>query len=144
MIPGLGRSPGKGNSNLLQFPNLPGKFDGQRSLAGSSPWSHEGSDTTESLKHHDYFITYISFFLPFCITERISSGKRGAAQDFTGGKRQSRPHQHTCRTPKPVLPPPSHSAPGFLSQSSSGTAPSNQHLKGSSNEVDETGAYYTE
>ena len=26
---------------------LPGKFHGQRSLAGYSPWGHEESDTTE-------------------------------------------------------------------------------------------------
>ena len=44
-IPGLGRSPGKGNGNPLQY--LPGKFHGQRSLAGYSPWGHKKSDTTE-------------------------------------------------------------------------------------------------
>ena len=33
-VPGLGRSPGEGNSNLL----LPGKYQEQRSLAGYSPW----------------------------------------------------------------------------------------------------------
>ena len=36
-IPGLGRSPGAGNGNLLQY-FLPGKSHGQRSLAGYSPW----------------------------------------------------------------------------------------------------------
>jgi len=36
-IPGSGKSPGGGNSNPLVF--LPGKFHGQRSLAGCSPWS---------------------------------------------------------------------------------------------------------
>ena len=36
-IPGLGRSPGEGNGNLLpEF--LPGKSHGQRSLAGYHPW----------------------------------------------------------------------------------------------------------
>ena len=34
-IPGSGRSPGKGNGNLLQY-FLPGKSHGQRSLVG--PW----------------------------------------------------------------------------------------------------------
>ena len=34
-IPGLGRSAGEGNGNQLQF--LPGKSNGQRSLAGYSP-----------------------------------------------------------------------------------------------------------
>ena len=33
-IPGLGRSPGEGNGNLL----LPGKSHEQRSLAGYGPW----------------------------------------------------------------------------------------------------------
>ena len=45
-IPGWGRSPGEGNCNSTpQF--LPGKFHGQRSLAGYSPWGHKESDTTE-------------------------------------------------------------------------------------------------
>ena len=35
-IPGLGRSPGGGNSPAF----LPAAFHGQRSLEGCSPWSH--------------------------------------------------------------------------------------------------------
>ena len=47
-IPGLGRSPGGGEGNPLQYscwenPN------GQRSLVGYSPWSHKESDMTEQL-----------------------------------------------------------------------------------------------
>ena len=38
-IPGLGRSPGEGNDNPLQY-FLPGKSHGQRSLVGYSPWRH--------------------------------------------------------------------------------------------------------
>ena len=38
-IPGLRRSPGVGNGNLLQY-FLPGKSHGQRSLAGYSSWGH--------------------------------------------------------------------------------------------------------
>ena len=34
LIPGLGRSPGEGNTSVF----LPGKFYGQRSLAGCNPW----------------------------------------------------------------------------------------------------------
>ena len=45
-IPGSGISPGEGNGNPLQY-FLPGKFHGQRSLAGYSPGSHKESDTTE-------------------------------------------------------------------------------------------------
>ena len=45
-IPGSGRSPGEGNG----WPTpvlLPGKSHGQRSLAGCSPWGHNGSDTEQ-------------------------------------------------------------------------------------------------
>ena len=44
-IPGVGRSPGGGNGNQLQF--LPGKSRGQRSLTDSCPWSRKESNTTE-------------------------------------------------------------------------------------------------
>ena len=44
-IPGLGRSPGEGNGNPLQYYCL----DGQRSLIGYSPWGRKESDTTERL-----------------------------------------------------------------------------------------------
>ena len=47
-IPGLGRFPGEGNGNLLQFFWLENPH-GQRSLAGYSPWSHKELDTTEEL-----------------------------------------------------------------------------------------------
>ena len=42
-VPGLGRSPGDGNGNLLQYSCLE-KSHGQRSLAGYSPWGPEESD----------------------------------------------------------------------------------------------------
>ena len=44
-ISGLGRSPGIGNGNPLQYPCLENPH-GQRSLVGYSPWGHKGSDTT--------------------------------------------------------------------------------------------------
>ena len=44
--PGLGRSPGQGNDNPLQYACLE-KFHGQRSLAGYSPRGLKESDTTE-------------------------------------------------------------------------------------------------
>ena len=44
-VTGLGKSPGEGNGNPLQF--LPGKFHGQRSLADYSLWKCKGSDLTE-------------------------------------------------------------------------------------------------
>ena len=46
LIPGLGRSRGEGDGNPLQY-FLPGKFHGQKNLAGYSPWSCKESDTTE-------------------------------------------------------------------------------------------------
>ena len=42
LILGLGRSPGGGHVVL------PGKFHGQRSLSGYSPWGREESDMTEA------------------------------------------------------------------------------------------------
>ena len=46
MIPGLGRSPGEGNCNPLQYSCLEIPH-GQRRLAGYSPWHHKESDMTE-------------------------------------------------------------------------------------------------
>ena len=47
-IPGLGRFPGGGHGNPLQYSCLETPY-GQRSLAGYSPWGHEELDTTEIL-----------------------------------------------------------------------------------------------
>ena len=47
LIPGLGRSPGGGNSNPLQYSCLKKKSHGQRSLAGYSPCGCQESDTNE-------------------------------------------------------------------------------------------------
>ena len=58
-IPGLGRSPGEGNSNPL----LPRKFHGWRRLVGYSPWGHKQSDTTERLHFHfSFFFVYFGKF----------------------------------------------------------------------------------
>ena len=45
-IPGLGRSPGGGHGNPLQYSCLENPH-GQRSLAGYSPWRRKESDTNE-------------------------------------------------------------------------------------------------
>ena len=50
-IPGLGKSPGEGNGNPLQYSCLENRH-GQRSLAGYSPWGHKESDMTERLILH--------------------------------------------------------------------------------------------
>ena len=47
-IPGLGRSPGGGHGNLLQYSCLENPH-GQRRLEGYGPWDHKESDTTEWL-----------------------------------------------------------------------------------------------
>ena len=47
-IPGLGRSPGGGNGNPLQYSCLENPH-GQRSLAGYSLWGHKELDTAEQL-----------------------------------------------------------------------------------------------
>ena len=48
LIPGLGRSPGEGNGNPLQYSCLENPHE-QRSLVGYSPWDHKGSDIIERL-----------------------------------------------------------------------------------------------
>ena len=45
-IPGLGRSPGGGHGNPLQYFCLENPL-GQKCLAGYSPWGHKESDSTE-------------------------------------------------------------------------------------------------
>ena len=47
-ISGLGRSPGGGHSNPLQYSCLENPY-GQKSLTGYSPWAHKESDMTEWL-----------------------------------------------------------------------------------------------
>ena len=52
-IPGLGRSPGGGPGDPLQYSCLENPH-GQRTLAGYSPWGHRESDTTERLSTAQY------------------------------------------------------------------------------------------
>ena len=47
-IPGLGRPPGGGHGNPLQYSCLENPH-GQRSLVSYSPWGHKESDMTERL-----------------------------------------------------------------------------------------------
>ena len=47
-IPGMGRSPGEGHGNPLQYSSLENPHR-QRSLVGYSPWGHKESDMTERL-----------------------------------------------------------------------------------------------
>ena len=54
-IPGLGRLPGEGNDNPLQYSCLD-KSHGQRSLVGYSPQGHKELDTTEVTWPHEQSI----------------------------------------------------------------------------------------
>ena len=57
--PGLGRSPGEGNGNPLQYSCLENPMDRAWwlcSLVGYSLWSCKELDTTEQLTHHQNFL----------------------------------------------------------------------------------------
>ena len=65
LIPGLGRSPGAGHGNSLQDSCLENP-QGQRSLAGCTPWACKESDMTERLSMHmntGVYVTFESMFL---------------------------------------------------------------------------------
>ena len=49
-IPGLGKSPGGGHGNPLQYSCLKNPH-GQRTLEGYSPWGHSELDTTKVTEH---------------------------------------------------------------------------------------------
>ena len=73
-IPGLGRSPGGGHGNPLQYSCLENPR-GQRSLAAYSPWGHKKSDMTEqqSTAQHRFDKQgnlYMSFVLSSCNASR--------------------------------------------------------------------------
>ena len=57
LIPGLGRSPGEGNGNPLQYSHLR-KFHGLRSLMGYSRWGRKESDSTEQLNNNNMIEEY--------------------------------------------------------------------------------------
>ena len=56
LIPGSGRSVGEGNGQPTLV-LLPGKFHGQRSLVGYSPWGQKESDKTELLSTYTHYRT---------------------------------------------------------------------------------------
>ena len=49
LIPELGRSPGGGHGNPVQYSGSLGEPHGQRSLAVHSPSGHKESDATEAI-----------------------------------------------------------------------------------------------
>ena len=64
LIPGLGRSPGEGNGDPLQYSCL--EFHGQRSLVGSGPWDRKGSDTYFS--YFSYHFSLLFKQMPFLLS----------------------------------------------------------------------------
>ena len=61
LIPGLGRSPGKGNGYPLQYSGLENPY-GQKSLVGYIPWGHKELDLTGRLstaQHNWITLLYI-------------------------------------------------------------------------------------
>ena len=56
-IPGLGRSPGGGHGNPLQYSCLENPHE-QGSLVGYGPWGHKESDTTAQLSIAYYKINF--------------------------------------------------------------------------------------
>ena len=72
-IPGLGRSPGEGNGNPLQYSCLENSMDWEvpQSLAGYSPWGRKELDTTEPLNFLGWSQLYLRqkkwIFFEFCV-----------------------------------------------------------------------------
>ena len=64
-IPGLGRSPGGGHGNPLQYSFLE-HLHGQRSLEGYTPWGHKETRLSDEA-HRKFLLTFCrsSFFQPF-------------------------------------------------------------------------------
>ena len=60
LIPGLGRSPGRGHLNPIQYSCLENPH-GQRSLGGYSPWGRKEWDTSERLSTAQQSALFIEF-----------------------------------------------------------------------------------
>ena len=78
LIPGLGRFPGEGNGNSLQYSCLE-KSHGRRSLVGYCLWGHKESDTTKRL----HFTS-----LQRCFTIQFHTSKETATLDLQSAKGQ--------------------------------------------------------
>ena len=55
---------------MAAHPNRPGKFHGQRSLTGYSPWDCQESDMTEHAAQKNE-TTLISLVFKFCVNENL-------------------------------------------------------------------------
>ena len=70
LIPGLGRSPGEGNDNPLQYSHLGNPMDRGAWLC-YSPWGHKESDTNKRLNNNVCF--------------QVASPEGGRGYHFLGG-----------------------------------------------------------
>ena len=52
---------------------LPGKFHGQKSLAGDSPWCHKESDMTQQLTLSFFIFTFIPSKVHYCVLYQVST-----------------------------------------------------------------------
>ena len=69
LIPGLGRSPGGGHGNPLQYSCLENPH-GERSLVGYSPWGHIELETTEGISyaHMHQWLNLLSVLRNICVS----------------------------------------------------------------------------
>ena len=82
-IPGLGRCPGGGHANSLQYSCLENPHE-QRSLACCRPWGHKESDMTEWLSTYVH-VNFISEYLTYGISGIADITQR---LDFTPPSRE--------------------------------------------------------
>ena len=72
LIPGLGRTPGGGQGNPLQYSCLENPH-GWRSLVDYSPWGHKELDVTEQLSTNSRVLIYLSSTLSPLVTISLFS-----------------------------------------------------------------------
>ena len=72
-IPGLGRSPGVGNGNPLQYPYQENSMD-RGAWVDHSPWGSKELDTTEHTRIPDLFYWISPFLLPLQLYKHVIQG----------------------------------------------------------------------
>ena len=85
-IPGLGRFPGEGNGNRLQYSCLENPMDGEacrlQSMVGYSLWGRKDSDTNERL----YFLSFTQDRTHSCRLYILTKSQEGGANGSMYGK----------------------------------------------------------
>jgi len=90
---------------------LPGKFHGQRSLAGYSPWGLNELDTNEWLTTHTHIRLYIFFFFKFYFIFKLYN-----IVLVLPNIKMNLPQVYPCSPSWTLLPPPSPYPPSGSSQ----------------------------